>query len=130
MIGKFLKAVGQLDDPRVRGVILGSFVATLVLFCLVGVFVVLGLGYVQVTGVPVFEWLIEVLGVAAVVLFAWFAFPAFMGVIASLFLDKVVDAVEDRHYPRLPAARNIGVSASILICSGSRSVACAVQSRS
>ncbi len=115
MIGQFLKAVGQLDDPRVRGVILGSLVATLLLFFLVGVAVVTGLGFLELTGVPAFEWLIELLGAAAVVLLAWFAFPAFMGVIASLFLERVVDAVEHRHYPGLPAPRNLGVSTSIVM---------------
>lgn len=115
MLGSFLKAVGQLGDPRVRGVLVASLFATLVLFCLVGVGVVVGLGFVQLTGLAVFDWLIQALGAAGVVVFAWFAFPAFMGVIASLFLDRVVDAVEDRHYPALPRTAPLGIAASVWV---------------
>ncbi len=112
MMGNLAKAIGQLNDPRVRNVILGSLVATLVLFFVVGVLVVVGLGFIQLTGFAVFDWVIQALGGAGVVVLAWFAFPAFMGVIASLFLDQIVDAVEARHYPGLPPAAGPGTLAS------------------
>lgn len=100
-----IKALGQLGDRRVAGIILGSVLATLalfaILFWIVAIFV---LPFLAFTGIHLVNALLEILGGAGVAVTGWFLFPAFVGIVASLFLESVADAVEDRHYPELPAA--------------------------
>jgi len=113
----FLKAVGQLSDPRFL-MVLGLGVG-LTLALLIGFYV----GFVALVGwvVPdafTLPWIGEItwadtaLSWAAVPLFLIFSIflmvpvaSAFMGI----FLERVADAVEDVHYPGLPPARMVGV---------------------
>jgi len=51
--------------------------------------------------------LLEILGSFAIGWLALLLFPAVAITIQSLFLDSVAEAVEARHYPNLPPARNV-----------------------
>jgi len=125
MIAHFMKAVAQLDDPKLRQVLWMSILLSLVLFValwigLWGLATVLPLG-----AVPGVNWLMETLGAAfdwlagflfagMLLLFTLMLFPAVITVIVGFFLDRVADAVEARHYPALPEARTISLSETVL----------------
>jgi len=52
--------------------------------------------------------------VAAMALATYFLFPAVTTGIVSLFLERIVDAVDRHHYPHLPGARDLPLRESIL----------------
>ena len=117
----FARALGQLSDRRFLGVLalgVGLTLALLVAFYVA--FVVL-VGWLlpdafTLPWIGEITWVDNALGWAAVPLFlvlsVFLMVPvasAFMGI----FLEQVADAVEDRHYPRLPPARTIGIAEGI-----------------
>lgn len=108
------RTLAQLTDRRFLQVLLASTLVTGLLF--VGLWLGLDtlLGRIEVTHWP--SWLaagwtyIEAGGALVVTLLALLLlFPAVATGVMSLFLDAIVDAVEDRHYPGRRATRSIGV---------------------
>lgn len=117
----FSAALGQAGDPRFRRVLLAGVALTLAL-----------LVALYAAGVGVIQWLVPdtadlpllgpvggidtALSVGSVVLML-FASVFLMVPVASaftgLFLEQVADAVEDRHYPALPAPRPLGLAEGI-----------------
>ena len=109
ILSAYAKALGQLTDPRARSVIwLGIALAA-------GVFVLVWatVGWL-LTDTALFQntWLdsaVDVLGGLAVLAITWFLFPAVVSAFIAVFLDRVASAVERRHYPDLPAARDVPI---------------------
>ncbi len=109
----FFKALAQTGDPRFRKVLLLGIGLTLAL--LVAVYAGF-LGLLQwAAGDSVEFWLIgevtwidDLLGWGSfflmIILSAFLMVPV-ASAITSMFLDEVARAVEDKHYPALPAAR-------------------------
>jgi len=125
MIGQFLKAVGQLGDPRLRQVLWLSTFLSLLVFAGLWIGLWQLLGSVPADSVPGLSWLTENLGEG----FEWFAggvffvgmllltlmlFPAVITVIVGFFLERVVLAVEARHYPQLAAPRDVSLSETVM----------------
>ncbi|WP_179378845.1 EI24 domain-containing protein [Jannaschia marina] len=117
MIDDALKALNQLGDPRFRGVLLRGVGLSLAL--LIGFSALIIWGATALVGPSVtlpfvgeVTWLDNAAGWAAVP-FTLIASVFLMVPVASaftgLFLDRIVDAVEDRHYPGLPPARRQGL---------------------
>lgn len=97
--------MAQLPDPAFRRVVWRAVLGTLLLFVLL-----LGLTGWALARLSLFQigWLdtgIDLLGGAAVLILSWLMFPAVMITISSLMLDRIVEAVEARHYPGLPPPR-------------------------
>ena len=117
----FSKALAQFSDARFRRVLLLGVGLTL------GLFVISGLGLWQLlawidienVSLPFFgkvAWLSYVLGVitAALSLFAWvFLMIPVASAITAVFLDDVAQAVEDKHFPHLPAPPRMPLSTAI-----------------
>lgn len=110
MIGPYLKAMAQALDPRFRKVLMRSLAATLATF--VGLW---GLVWLLVARTRIFEsgWLegiSDAFGGLFAIALTWLLFPAVVGMVMSLFIEDVADAVEERHYPELGPARrqNLG----------------------
>jgi len=116
MIGSFLRALGQVTDPRFAGVLVRALLLTL------GLLVALTMGAVWLVGLLHesfwLPWIGEVatpftaargmaLGGMAV-LSAFLMFPV-AAMFVGLFLDQVAEAVEARHYPGLPPPRKTGL---------------------
>lgn len=104
MISALSKAFAQFGDPRIRRVVwLSAGLAILILIALaVGLWLAIG-WLAGLTG-----WLDTLAEWAAgigVLFLAWLLFPAAIGLTVGLFLESVADAVEARHYPRLPPVR-------------------------
>ena len=122
IISSFLKAVGQMTDPRFLGVLLAGLGLTLAL--LVAFFV----GFTTVLGWVVpdsfsLPWIGEITWVDTAL--TWASVPLMLLLSAVLmipvasafigmFLETIAGAVERRHYPNLPAARPIGIAEGLL----------------
>lgn len=103
------KAFAQLGDPKLNWVIFVSAGVALVL--LIGL--VVGVGAV-VDNTTFFEtwpwswgnWVIRTLGWLGSLIVAWFLFPVLLVIVVSTLLEYVSRAVEAKHYPELPKARD------------------------
>ncbi|WP_146586564.1 EI24 domain-containing protein [Puniceibacterium confluentis] len=115
ILGAFFKAVGQIDDPRFRRVLMLGIALTLAL--LVGAYAgFIGLIHWLVgedATLPILgpvTWLNDLLSWGS--LFFMLFLSVFLMVpvasaITSMFLEDVADAVEDRHYPNLPPVTRV-----------------------
>lgn len=113
----FLKALGQLGDRRFRKVLLLGLGLTIALLAAITIALVVMIGVflpdsMSLPWIGEVNWLDSVASWAIVgimmVLSPFLMVPvavAFQGI----FLDEVADAVEDRHYPTLPAAGDVTV---------------------
>lgn len=116
IIDSFMKAVGQLPDPRLRRVLLIGIFGSLVIFAVLWFLLWWAMTAIAWTEVWGIGWIIEWLGgfadwVGGIVFFSsvliatFLLFPAVITVIVGFFLEDVVQAVEARHYPNEPAPR-------------------------
>ena len=104
-----LAAVAQLDDPVFTGVVWRSLLLSAAVF--------LALAWAGVWGVERLAglqgwwgWLASILGgVASAVLALWLFVPAAV-VIASLYIERVAEAVDRRYYPWLPEPRGASLA--------------------
>ena len=120
LITDFLRAVGQLFDARFAAVLLWSLALTL------GLLAGLSLGAVGLVGLLPESFELPLIGAVAtplgavrglalgamLVLSAFLMFPV-AAMFVNLFLDRIVDAVEARHYPELAAGRPMGLAEAL-----------------
>ena len=107
-------AFADLLRPEQRGPILISLVSAVVLLLALCLGAALLLSRLHLAGIPWLETVIEVAGSLATLVLAWALFPAMTMLILGFFLDRVVAAVERRHYPELPPARRIGIGEALI----------------
>ena len=98
------RSVAQLDDPVFLGVVLRSVAWAALAFVLLAALLVWG-GQAAVAGHGLWTWLAGLLGGIGAAVLALFLFLPLAATIATLFLDRVAEAVERRWYPGLPPAR-------------------------
>jgi len=114
MIQGLVKAVGQLGDADLRKILWRAVaLAVLVFAALWGLSWWLldwaGGGLVAWLGTDGFlggliEGLVELGGLAAVLIASFLLFPAVIGMAQGVFLEEAAGVVEGRHYPDLPPA--------------------------
>ena len=109
MIRAFELGFAQLGDPRLRGVLWQSLLLSLGLQI-----ALIALAWWGLASFATFKWqwineTIRWLGGGAVVVLALMLFPASFGIVISIFLEKIADIVEARHYPQLGPARGIPI---------------------
>jgi uncharacterized protein involved in cysteine biosynthesis len=125
MIRYFTMAVGQLTDPRMRGVLWMGILGALVVFALLWAAVwwlllafdpsaVWGLSTLIEWSGDYFDWVASAAFVGAMLVATFLMFPAVVTIVVGLFLDRVADAVEARHYPDLGAARHQPLAETLL----------------
>lgn len=121
ILASFLKAVGQVFDPRFRGVLLrGVGLTVLLLAVLTGLFL-WGLETVVPDTVtlpwigPVggLDWVAGIGGLLVMLLASVFLMVPVASAFTGLFLETIVGAVEERHYPALPEAHALPISDQI-----------------
>ncbi len=105
MFSDIAKTIGQLDDPRFLRVLIRSVVISIVFFIVLWLVVGFLLGRVQVVEWVWLDRVIDALGGLAVVVLTIVLFPGVVSVTIGFFLEGVAAAVEARHYPGLPPAR-------------------------
>lgn len=114
MIGAWLRALGQLGDPRLRRpVLLGLLAATVVFALLVG-FGVWLVGLAATGGGGWIDRVVSALGGIAAVIVAGLLFGPASLAVAGVLLDDVAAAVEARHYPFLAPATPAPVWSQVL----------------
>ena len=117
LIGDFLRAVGQLTDPRFLWVLIKALgITLLLLFALTsGVVWLVGLLPTSLGEWPlVGEVELPSIGLQGVTLLGMIFASSFLmipiaAVFIGFFLEEIADAVEARHYPGLPEARDIAI---------------------
>ena len=120
LISDFLRAAGQMFDARFVGVLAWSLALTL------GLLAGLSVGAVGLVGLLPASFDLPLIGEVAtplyavrglalgamLVLSAFLMFPV-AAMFVNLTLDRIVDAVEARHYPELAAARPMGLGEAL-----------------
>jgi len=112
------KAIAQMSDPAFRSVLIKSLLYSVIAFVLT-VIGIMGLGdfIPRMDGDGFFadfvNGTISVLTGGAAVIIAGFGFPIVMSAVIGLFLDDIADAVEAKHYPDDPKAREVPIWSSI-----------------
>ncbi|MBV8393133.1 MAG: EI24 domain-containing protein [Alphaproteobacteria bacterium] len=113
MVRAFELAIRDLGDPRLRSVLWQSLLLSLLLQV---AFVVGAWWALQSFATFRWDWvnsLVHWAGTGAMVVLALILFPACFGVMVSLFLERIADIVEERHYPQLGKARGIPIWTAI-----------------
>lgn len=121
MITAFLRAIGQLRDPRILRILGCSVLLGIASFAAVWLGIAYVLTHTSVTGIGWLEAAVDVLGGLATLVLTWLLFPLVLSACVGLFLDGVAAAVEARHHPQLQPApglpwwQSLAVSARFLI---------------
>lgn len=115
ILNSFFAALGQIGDPRFRkvlflgvGLTLGLLIATT--FGFVWLIQFLIGPSVTIPWIGEITWLGDAAGVSSVLLMmvlSVFLMVPVASAFTSMFLDEVAQAVEDRHYPHLPAVPGV-----------------------
>lgn len=121
ILDDFLKALGQLSDPRFRGVLVKGIGLTVALLFAIYVMFMTFLGWlvpevVTLPWVGEIRWIDDLVSWASIplmLLLSVFLMVPVASAFTSIFLDDVADAVEARHYPALTPARRIGIGEAI-----------------
>ena len=71
------------------------------------------LSLLHLTGIGWLDVAIHILGSLAALFIAWVLFPAMTAFVLGFFIDGVIAAIEQRHYPTLPSARRVGLGESL-----------------
>ncbi|WP_299659289.1 EI24 domain-containing protein [uncultured Ruegeria sp.] len=115
IIQSFLKALGQIGDPRFRKVLLLGVGLTfaLLIAAYAGFLWLINMLVGEQATLPIVgevTWLNDLLSVSSfllmMVLSVFLMIPV-ASAITSMFLDEVAQAVEDTHYPNLPPATRV-----------------------
>lgn len=117
----FFKAVGQLGDPRFRRVLFLGIALTFTLLVAVTAAFLLLLGWlipeaVTLPGVGTVNWVGDIVSLAGffvMLILSVFLMVPVASAFTGLFLEDVAAAVEDRHYPHLPAVPRFGIYEAI-----------------
>ncbi len=112
--GALVRAFGVLFNPRIAWVVIASLVLTLL--ALFGLWKLLGW---LLTGFDFLSWawanwIIDKLTGLAIFVTMLLVAPAVLLMITGFFLTYVVAAVERRHYPDLPEARDVSIREDLI----------------
>lgn len=105
MIYALLRAVSALALPRLRHVIAISLGLSVLSFAALWLAVAIVLDRTISLGWAPLDWLVELLGTAAVLGLSWLLFPAVVTLFMGLFLGQVAAAIEALDYPGRGPAR-------------------------
>jgi len=114
MFKAFSKGVSQLNDGPTRQVLLLSVGIALVVFVALWSAVAYTLTNTAFFQMGWMETVVDVLGGLATAVLTWFLFPGVVSAVVSLFLERVADCVEARHYPDLPKTEGPPLSDTLL----------------
>ncbi|WP_170478508.1 EI24 domain-containing protein [Ruegeria arenilitoris] len=110
ILNAFISALGQIGDPRFRGVLMRGVGLTLLLLIIAcaGAIWLINIrsgSEISLPFIGAVPWLNDVLnysGIVLVLILPIFLMVPVASAITSMFLDEVAQAVEDRYYPNLP----------------------------
>lgn len=113
ILTSFFKALAQLGDPRFRKVLWRGIGLTLGLLAAITALAVWGVGWLVGDAVTLpllgeVQWVDNVLSwafLALMIVLSVFLMVPVASAFVSMFLDRIAEAVEDRHYPGLPKVK-------------------------
>jgi uncharacterized protein involved in cysteine biosynthesis len=101
-------------DPAFRRPIGWSLALAALVFAALWLTVWLVLTHTAISTLRWVDTTVDVLGGLAAVVLTFVLFPGVVAAILSLFADRIIAAVEERHYPRLPPPRAQPLSEQVL----------------
>jgi uncharacterized protein involved in cysteine biosynthesis len=103
MVSAFLRTLTLLKEPAFWRVVWHSILITTAVF--IGLYVIVWtvLAHVSVANIWWIDTVVDVLGGLAVLVLTWLLFPAVATLVMSLFIERIITAVETQYYPLLPA---------------------------
>jgi len=113
ILSAYYKAFGQLSDPKTRSVVWASIGLSVAIFVALFVAVIVILKATTFIAIGPLEFLFDIVSFLGAPVLTWFLFPPVVTAIGSLMLDKIVDAVEARHYPDRPVAPGLSFAEGI-----------------
>jgi CysZ protein len=113
MIPAFAKALGQLGDPAFRRPIGWSLALAALVFAVLWLAIWFVLTHTAISELRWIDMTVDVLGGLAAVVLTFVLFPGVAAAILSLFAERIIAAVEARHYPALPPPRQQSLSEQI-----------------
>ena len=113
MIDGLFLALGQLGDRVFMRVLLRSLFWSLILVVLATWGVGWAVQFIPPTGYAWLDTAIHWLSTGSFVVLLWFIFPAVAGLVISLYLDDIAEAVERRHYPNDPPGQALSAVAAV-----------------
>lgn len=114
MIRAFIKAAGQILDPKARRVVWIALVTAVAVFILLWTIVGALIVNTAFFSIGWFEIAIDWLGGLAVGILTWLLFPSAISAVIGFFLEDIANAVEQRHYPDLAPANPISTVNTML----------------
>ena len=117
IINSFLKSIIQFSDPAFRKILVQALILSVLVFiCLTGI-VWFTLSETSIFSFWFFEVIADTLGGITVIFMVCLLFPAVASFFVTLYLEDIVVAVENRHYPNDAPAQPVKLSKSMLITS-------------
>lgn len=114
ILSSYFKGFAQLSDPKTRSVIWASVAWSVAIFAALYVVLYIVLKITTFIAIGPLEMIFDFIAQAGVLVLTWLLFPAVVTAVGSLMLDRVVEAVEARHYPDLPMAPGQTLAEGIL----------------
>lgn len=99
MLSAFVKAIGQIGDPRIVRVLFGAVALSIAVFIGLWVAVSYLLNHTRLFEMAYLNTAIDVLGGLATLVVSWILFPAVASTAVGFFLEGVAAAVDARYYP-------------------------------
>lgn len=117
MLTYFFRAAAQLTDPKMRRVLWLGVAGALAVFAALWALVWWLLANIDASSIwglstiiewmgSTFDWVAGFAFVGTMLLATFLLFPAVVTMVTGLFLDRVAEIVERRHYPELGKARD------------------------
>jgi uncharacterized protein involved in cysteine biosynthesis len=114
IISAYFKGFAQLSDPKTRSVVWASIGWSVAILISLYIAIHIVLKLTTFITIGFLETSFDLIAQVGVMALTWYLFPAVVTSIGSLMLDKVVDAVESRHYPHLPMAAGLSLADGII----------------
>jgi CysZ protein len=102
MVSAFLRGLTLLKERAFWRVVWHSILLTAAALIVLYIIVWAVLTYVSVADIWWIDTLVDVLGGLVVLVLTWLLFPAVATLVISLFIDRIITAVETQYYPFLP----------------------------
>src|SRR5215207_372844 len=105
MIAALFRAIAQLRLPALRRFVVLGLGLALASFVVLWIGIAVLLGRTTLFEWGPLDWLVDLLGAAAVLVLSWLLFPAVATMVMGLFLERIAAAVESLDYPGQGPAR-------------------------
>ena len=115
MFSAFAKALAQLEDPAFRRPIGWSLGLAALAFAGLWWAAWLVLRHTTITDWPWVDTALDVFGGLAAIVLTFVLFPGVVAALLSFFADRIITAVERRHYPGLPPPREQTIAEQVML---------------